>query len=81
MFIFLTRHWLVSSQLHAPAALPPEEKARYTNRIGLWVVPRADMGRYAEVRVFDCSGTRTATPRLSCPCPVDKLHAFTYNLF
>jgi hypothetical protein len=38
------RHWLeVSGQLHAPAGLPPGERAAGTHWIGGWVDPRAGL--------------------------------------
>jgi hypothetical protein len=38
------RHWMkVSGQFHAPAALPPEERAPSTHWIGNWVGPRAGL--------------------------------------
>jgi hypothetical protein len=37
------QHWGVSDQLHAPAALPPGERAPGTQWIGGWVDPRASL--------------------------------------
>jgi hypothetical protein len=40
--IFRPRHWMeVSGQLHAPAALPPTERAPGTHWIESWVGARA----------------------------------------
>jgi len=40
----------VSGQLHAPAALPPKERAPGTHWIGGWVGPRAGLDAVAKSR-------------------------------
>jgi hypothetical protein len=51
---------VVSGQLHAPAALPPGERAPGTNWIGGWVDLRASPDDLE--KILDPTGTRTPTP-------------------
>jgi hypothetical protein len=43
-----------SGQLHAPAALPPEENLHSTYSIGGWVSPRAGLD-VVELKIISCS--------------------------
>jgi hypothetical protein len=57
----------VSGELHAPAALPPEERAPGTQKRGGWVDPRtglddANKNKYVACRYNDFQGTVTSFP-------------------
>jgi hypothetical protein len=49
----------VSDQLHAPAALPPGERAPGTHWIRGWVGHCSRSGRRGEEKILDPTGTRT----------------------
>jgi hypothetical protein len=60
-------HWFeVSDQLHASTALPPGKEPQYTldRRVD---EPQSRRGRRGEGKIFDPTGIRTPTPRLSSP--------------
>jgi hypothetical protein len=54
----------VSGQLHAPAALPPEERASGTNWIGGWVVPRASLDAVEKNLALPVIEVETPSPYL-----------------
>jgi hypothetical protein len=53
----------VSGEFHAPAALPPGERAPDTRWIGDWVDPRTGLADNGEVKIIDSIGTRVPTAR------------------
>jgi hypothetical protein len=58
----------VSGQLHAPAALPPRERAPVTHWIGNWVGPRAVLDAVVKRKIP--SSRREWNPRTPIVQPV-----------
>jgi hypothetical protein len=54
--IFLWYYMEVSGQLHAPAALPPGERAPGTHWIRCWVSPRVGLDVVEERKILHCRG-------------------------
>jgi hypothetical protein len=55
-FLNLCISWRRVCQLHAPAALPPGERAPGTNWIGGWVGPRAGLDNMEERKFLTLQG-------------------------
>jgi hypothetical protein len=55
----------VNPQLHAPAALPPGEKAPGTHWIGDWVSPRGGLVVVEKRKLLQCRESNTGRPARS----------------
>jgi hypothetical protein len=56
--VFLTSA-VVGGQLHAPAALPPEEEPPGIHWVGDWVGPRTGLDDVEKRKILPLPGTRT----------------------
>jgi hypothetical protein len=74
--IFLTSALVGCGQLHAPAALPPGERAVGTHWIGGWVDPRVGLGD-VEKRKFLTLPALELRP-LGRPAPNQSLYRLRY---
>jgi hypothetical protein len=74
---YWSRHYLeVSAQLHAPATLPPGERAPGTHWIGGWVGPRTRMDDVERRKILFLPGQ--VLRRLSRPARRQSLYRLSY---
>jgi hypothetical protein len=66
----------VSGQLHAPAALPPGERAPDTYEIGGWVGPRTDLDDVEKRKFLTLPGLEIR--HLGRPARSQSLHRLSY---